>query len=447
VSALDPVAAVALVVLAVAALVLAGLATAAEAAILALSRGELERGLEEEAPPETVRRRVLAARDDARRTLAALTLSEVAAEGTAAVAVTVLVSQLLAEWWLVVAVSVVAMLVLTFVVASVSPRTIGRRRPVRTVVRLSVLVAVLRGLLGPIAALLIRVGNAFTPGGGVEGGPYGTEADLRKYVDRATESGSVERDEAEMIEGVFGLGATRIREIMSPRTDLVTISADASQDKALRLFLRSGYSRMPVIGESVDDLLGILYLKDVVRAQHASWRTHTDPTAADLARPALFLPEFLHADVVLRRMQADAVHAAVVVDEYGGVAGMVTIEDVLEEIVGEMRDEYDRTEPVIEDLGDGSFRVPARESIDDVGDLFRLDLDDDDVDTIGGLLAKALGRVPLPGSTAEALGLHMVAERTGGRRKRLSTLIVRRASEPARPADTEAQETHDRADH
>ena len=215
---------------------------------------------------------------------------------------------------------------------------------------------------------------------------------------------------------------------MVPRTDMITIQSGTALRKALSLFLRSGFSRVPVIAGDVDDIVGVVYFKDVVRA------TWDKPAALelpvdDLMREPEFVPESLAVDNLLRRMQDDVFHIAIVIDEYGGVAGLVTIEDALEEIVGELTDEHDRAEPEPEQLANGGYRVPARMAIDELGELFELELEDDDVETVAGLLAKALGRVPIPGATASAYGLVLEADRFEGRRRRLSSVIVRKAED------------------
>jgi CBS domain containing-hemolysin-like protein len=263
-------------------------------------------------------------------------------------------------------------------------------------------------------------------------------------VDRALEDEHVREGERDMIQGVFDLRGTMVRELMVPRTDMVAITADSTAEKAMRLFVRSGFSRIPVIGDSVDDLRGMLYVKDVMRAIHSPWDPRPQRPVREVMRPARFAPEFVAADEVLRQMQTSHVHITVLVDEYGGVAGIVTIEDVLEEIVGEIADEHDRREPEIEDLGEGRYRVPARASLSEVGELFDLDIDDDDIDSVGGLLAKTTGRVPIPGSTASALGLELEAERTAGRRKRLSTVIVSRTSPEDESNDRDQEDHHER---
>ncbi len=212
----------------------------------------------------------------------------------------------------------------------------------------------------------------------------------------------------------------------------------------MRLFVRSGYSRIPVVGENVDDLCGILYVKDVMRAIHSPWDPRPQRPVHEIMRPARFAPEFLAADAVLAQMQTSHVHITVLVDEYGGVAGIVTIEDILVEIVGEIADEHDRHEPESQDLGQGRYRVPARAGLSEVGDLFDLEIDDDDIDSVGGLLATATGRVPIPGTHAIVHGLELEADKSAGRRQRLSTVLVRRAPQDDDPSGSDQEDDNDR---
>ncbi len=249
------------------------------------------------------------------------------------------------------------------------------------------------------------------------------EDQLALMVERVSESEAIEDDERSLLHSVFELSRTRVREVMVPRTDMISIGREESIDRALSLFARSGFSRVPVIGDSVDDLCGVLYLKDAIRRVHHRSNPQ-EITAAEVMREPVFVPETKMVDALLHEMQANYVHIALVVDEYGGIAGLVTIEDLLEELVGEMVDEHDRAHPEVEPLEDGSFRVPARLPINDLGDLFGLTIEDDDVDTAGGLLAKALGRVPIIGSRTRVQGVELAADRFEGRRKRLATLIA-----------------------
>jgi CBS domain containing-hemolysin-like protein len=256
--------------------------------------------------------------------------------------------------------------------------------------------------------------------------------ELRELVDMAEERGVVESGERQMIHSVFELGDTIAREVMVPRTDVVWIERSKTVRQALALALRSGFSRIPVIGENVDDVVGVVYLKDLVRRSQNS-QERGGPRVEELMRTPTFVPESKPVDELLRDMQAQRIHIAIVVDEYGGFAGLVTIEDILEEIVGEIADEHDAFQrPPVEELADGSMRVTARLPVEDLAELFGVELpEDDDVETVGGLLARELGLVPIEGASAEIGGLRLVAESTGGRRNRVDTLLVCRVEEPS----------------
>ena len=235
-----------------------------------------------------------------------------------------------------------------------------------------------------------------------------------------------EEFEQELHESVEEFTETIVREVMVPRIDMATVSADAPLSVALASFLSRGYSRLPVVGKTVDEIKGVLYLKDVARLQHESPERVQKLVSSELARPAVFVPEFKAVDVLLRDMQASATHIAIIVDEYGGVAGLVTMEDLIEEIVGEIADEYDREVPSIVEINKDEFLVTARYSLFDLGELFALELEDEDVDTVGGLLTKYLGRLAEVGDSVEVSGLTLVAERIEARRKRLILIRVTR---------------------
>jgi len=426
---IDPVPEWWLVVLAVLGLAVGATLSAGEAALHRVTRAAVaDLAAEGRGRPDAVGR-LLDRRHDA---LGAVAFVRVLADMTAAVCLTLAVADLLGVWWQVLLVSVSVTAFLLAIVAGVSPRRLGRRNPARV---LSTLAPVMN-LLGAFGGAAAHLWRAVSPR------PARTEIevreereeDLRDMVDRVTESEQIEDEERELLQSVFEMGRTLTREVMVPRTDMVTIDADEPLDRAITLFTRSGYSRVPVVGESTDDLRGVLYLKDVMRRVHR--RNDTESlTVADVMREPAFVPETKLVDDLMREMQAGSVHIAMVVDEYGGIAGLVTIEDLLEELVGEMVDEHDRAEPEVEQLGDGTVRVPARLPIDELGDLFGLEIDDDDVDSAGGLLAKALGKVPLPGAAVDVLGIHLVAERSEGRRRRVSTLLASRV-----PEDDENQE-------
>ncbi|GAA4359323.1 hemolysin family protein [Angustibacter luteus] len=357
--------------------------------------------------------------------LSVSTFVRVVCESFAAVFVTITCAGAFDRQWVALLVAAGIMVVASFVLVGVSPRTVGRQHA-ETVALLSAPVLLwLSRVLGPLARLLVALGNAVTPGRGYRDGPFSTESELRELLDLAGENAVIEASEQQMLHSVFELGDTIVREVMVPRTDMVTIEHDKVLRQAISLFLRSGFSRIPVVDGGPDDVLGMLYLKDVTRRVYSDAAAEQSVPVRDVMRPVHYVPESKPVDDLLREMQRDQTHVAIVVDEYGGTAGLVTIEDVLEEIVGEITDEYDREADAYETLDDGGFRVLATMHVDELGELFDLELDDEDVDTVGGLLGKALGRVPIPGARAVVEGLELTAERPAGRRHRIATVLVR----------------------
>jgi CBS domain containing-hemolysin-like protein len=290
-------------------------------------------------------------------------------------------------------------------------------------------------VLGPLPRLLILIGNALTPGKGFEEGPFATEAELRELVDLAERSELIESGERQMIHSVFDLGDTIVREVMVPRTDMVYIEHYKTLRQAVSLALRSGFSRIPVIKDGLDDVVGILYLKDVIKRVYDSPDSQTTERVSSMMRKPSWCPDSKPIDQLLKEMQAKRVHLVIAVDEFGGTAGMVTIEDILEEIVGEITDEYDEENTDVAELGDGRYRVSSRLPIDDLGDLFGLELDDEDVETVGGLMSKLLNKVPIAGSVVHYGGLELVAERATGRRNKVGTVLVSRVAGAGDDAD------------
>jgi CBS domain containing-hemolysin-like protein len=410
-----------LVALVVAGVGVGALLSAAESATQRITRAAVAEMRQEGRRRADAVERVVAHRQAA---LEAVAFFRILAETVAAVSLTLVVADLLPRWWQVLLVAVAVSVLLVAVVVGASPREYGRRRPERVLHALAGPVLALLAVTQPFRVLAERI-RPRTPRTEHEEREEAAE-DLRDMVDLVSESEQIEDDERSMLHSVFELGRTLTREVMVPRTDMITIALDTPLDKALALFTRSGFSRVPVIGDGVDDMRGMLYLKDALRAMR---RAGEELTAADAMRPVRFVPEMKLVDDLLREMQAESSHIAVVVDEYGGVAGLVTIEDLLEELVGELQDEHDADLPAVEDLGEGTFRIPARMAVDELGDLFDLEVDDDDVDTAGGLLAKALGKVPIEGAEADILGLHLVAERADGRRRQISTMLVSRSED------------------
>ncbi|MCQ8189702.1 hemolysin family protein [Streptomyces rugosispiralis] len=379
--------------------------------------------------------------EDPTRYLNVALLVRVACEVAAGAVVTFASLREFPETWKALTVAIGVMVLVSYVAVGVSPRTIGAQHPLNTATVAAYVLIPLARVMGPIPPLLILLGNALTPGKGFRKGPFASEAELRALVDLAEQESLIEDEERRMVHSVFELGDTLVREVMVPRTDLVVIERFKTIRQALTLALRSGFSRIPVTGENEDDIVGIVYLKDLVRKTHINREAEAELVSTTM-RPAAFVPDTKNAGGLLREMQQERNHVAVVIDEYGGTAGIVTIEDILEEIVGEITDEYDRELPPVEDLGDGTHRVTARLALGDLGELYGTDLEDEDVETVGGLLAKALGRVPIAGAKAEVdvpeggvdpalKALRLTAESPAGRRNRIVTVLVEPIRETA----------------
>ncbi|MER7418713.1 hemolysin family protein [Micromonospora peucetia] len=413
-----------LLVFAAGLVVLAGLIAMTEAALAAVSPA---RAAELARDGARGARTLQTVAGDVVRHLNLLLLLRLLAELTATTLVALVAVDTFGAGWRAALVTAGAMTVISFVVVGVGPRTIGRQHAYVVARSVAPLVRWLGRALNPLASLLILIGNAVTPGRGFREGPFATQVELRELVDLAEQRGVVEHGERQMIHSVFALGDTIAREVMVPRTEMVWIEEGKTLSQALALFLRSGFSRIPVIGESVDDVLGVLYLKDLIRRTQGGASADHQLPVAELMRPATFVPESKPVDDLLSEMQAARNHLVIVVDEYGGTGGLVTIEDILEEIVGEITDEYDVERPPVEHLDDGAVRVTARLPVEDLGELFDTELPTDEVETVGGLLAQSLGRVPIPGAEVEVAGLQLIAEGTTGRRNRIDTVLVSRA--------------------
>ncbi|MGH8888204.1 MAG: hemolysin family protein [Acidothermaceae bacterium] len=422
--------------------VIAGLCAAGDAALSRVSRVHVDNYVRDGRRGTTALRRVIA---EPPRYLNLLLLLRVAGEMAAAVMVATWAVQRFGFSWSTVLVTAAVMVVVSYVAVGVTPRTVGRQHADGVALISAPIIHRLAAVLGPLPRLLILLGNALTPGRGFRDGPFTSEAELRDLVDLAEASKVIESDEREMIHSVFELGDTIVREVMVPRTDIVFLERTKTLRQAMSLALRSGFSRIPVVGENEDDVVGIVYLRDLARRAYEYRESESSERVESLMRPATFVPDSKPVDELLREMQAERNHVAIVVDEYGGTAGLVTIEDILEEIVGEITDEYDRELPRVEELSDGAVRVTARLPVDELEQLFSIELesDDENVETVAGLLAQALGRAPIPGASARVGELELQAEGALGRRNRIATVVVRRveAAESAdatgRPARTE----------
>lgn len=316
-----------------------------------------------------------------------------------------------------------------YIFIGVAPATLGRQHSEKIALFFARPIALLGQLFAPLTTALIFIGNAITPGKGFRQGPFASTSHLRDLLDIAEADQVIEDDEAQMLHSVFDLGETHVREVMVPRTEMVWIEKDRTLRQAVSLALRSGFSRIPVIGEDSDDVVGIIYLKDLIKRTFEHRDSENNERVDSLMRPPYFIPDSKLVDELLKEMQTARVHLAIAVDEYGGTAGLITIEDILEEIVGEISDEFDRDAPEVVQISDDSYRVSSRMNIDDFSDLIELKLTTDDeeaVDTVAGLMALKLERVAIPGSSIVIGGWRLTAESGVGRRNRVATVLAER---------------------
>lgn len=405
-------------------IVFGGILAAIDGALGVLGRNDILDEAEDVAKPDALRNIA----QDVAGHVTALTFVRVVVETIAAVLVTLSVAEFVDQWWETLLIAAVIMVTVLFVLVGSSPRAIGVANARATIRIFARLVRVLRISLGSVAEALIVVGRIVTPGT-PKGGPLTSEEQLRTLVDEAAHQDVLEAEDRELLHSVFEFGDTIVREIMVARTDMVTIDQDLTLRDAIGVFLEEGISRMPVIGKDSDDVIGVIYLRDVASVQHQHPRKMATTKVATLAKAALFIPENKKADDTLRFLQAEQNHMALVVDEYGGIAGLVTLEDLMEELVGEISDEYDSDDGEISQIAEDSYRVATRYSVDDLEDLYDIDIDEDDVDTVGGLMAKTLGKLPESGSSCTAYGLVLTAEQTAGRKASVEWILVEPTAE------------------
>ena len=414
-----------------------GLMAAIDAALSVTSRADLEEMASEGRNAPALAR--IAA--DPEPHANAVAFMRVFVETAAAVLVTVALVLLFDDqiWWAMLAAAVI-MTGITFVLVGASPRSFGRQHADAMLRACAPTIRAVRVILGPIAQALAVFGSRVTPGAGRS--TFATETQLLSMVDEAASHDLIEADDRELIHSVFDFTDQFVRAVMVPRTDMVTVDATATTSEAMDLFLDRGVSRIPVVDdEADDDVVGVLYLKDLVQFAYRDDRSWRAASARRLARPAVFVPESMRAETLLQQMKREAVHVCIVIDEHGGIAGLVTMEDLIEELVGEISDEYDRPGAEVVELEPGHYRVSGRLSLEDVGELFGVELEDDDVDSIGGLLGKELGRIPTPGATAVVRGLLLTGGASRGRGRGIEYVFVERAEEPI--AGDQNKENHD----
>ena len=320
--------------------------------------------------------------------------------------------------------AIVVMTVVGFVLAEVVPKTFAVQRLDGAALAVAPTVRLVGRVLQPVTLGLLSLSNAvmiLLPGKGLPRGPFVTEDEIKHLVDVAEEEEEIEEDERELIHSIFEFGDTVVREVMVPRPDMITLPSDATLDLALEVIANAGFSRIPLYEGDNDNITGVLYAKDVLKRVHESQGAQK---VEALARRPTFVPEQKKVAELLREMQTQRVHMAIVVDEYGGTAGLVTIEDLLEEIVGEIVDEYDKEEPLVEPIDDETIRVDAKMPIDEVNELLGVDLPHEEWDTVGGLVFGLVGRVPSAGEIVKFDSLEFRTERVTGRR--IQKVVIRK---------------------
>ena len=328
--------------------------------------------------------------------------------------------------------------IFTIIFGELVPKQIGLAHAERVAMTFSRLIVGLGKLFGPLVAFLTfvtrRISRLFRADVAVD--ERISSEELRLIIEQGGEQGILEAEEEQMIHAVIELGDQRIHEVMVPRIAMVALPADATMERAIDTVIEEGHSRIPVYEETIDEIIGILYAKDLL--PFLKDPNGQRPAIRSLLRPPVFVPESMSVDDLLHEFQRRKVHIATVLDEYGGTAGLVTIEDLLEEIVGEIQDEYDEEEPMIVKISDDEARIDGRADVDDLGELFDVDLgleDEDEYDTVGGLIYHRIGGVPKPGDQVKVDGLTLTVESTDGRR--VSKVLVVRARNPDRPEDHE----------
>ena len=332
-----------------------------------------------------------------------------------------------------VAIGMVIEITVVFTFFEVAPKTFAVQHAERAAMAVSGLLTFVTRF-APFRILtrgFIGLANVVLPGKGLRGGPFVTEAEILTMADVAAQEASIETEERELIHSIFEFGDTVVREVMVPRPDMVAVEADATVDEAIRVAIAAGKSRLPAYDVTTDDIIGLVFLKDLVTRSGSG---EGNEPVRQMLRPSHFVPESKRVAELLRQMQTEKFHMAIVIDEHGGTSGLVTMEDLLEEIVGEITDEYDVDEPQVEQLPGGAFRVPGRTPIDEVNELLDAELPQEEWDTVGGLVLDALGHVPIEGECARVDGLEFCAERVQGRR--IVLVRISRTSERARPPES-----------
>jgi putative hemolysin len=357
---------------------------------------------------------------DPPRYLNAVYLTVMFVQNGSAILVAILAEREFGSTWVTLASFVFTLLYFVFVEAMA--KTFAVLHTDRVALALSPLVWFLGRALEIPTRLLIGLANVLLPGKGLKQGPFVSEEEIRSMAEVGSEEGSIDEGEKELIHSIFEFGDTIVREVMVPRPDIVAVEDDKTLRDVQALVLSHGFSRIPVFHDSLDEVKGVVFAKDVLKALHQGMH---DMPLAEIMRQARFVPESKKVAELLKEMQREKFHQALVYDEHGSVTGIVSLEDLLEELVGEIADEYDREEPEVLELGDGVYRVSGKASIDDINELLGTELPDEEWDTVAGLLLDLLGRMPESGEEVTFRALSLKADQVQGRR--IASVIITRS--------------------
>jgi len=331
-------------------------------------------------------------------------------------------------------IATIAMTLLLFVFAEVTPKTFAIQQTDRVALRVAPVLVALTRVFGPVARVLLKVANVVMPGRGLPQGPYVTEQEIKTMAEVASDEEQIEEEEKELIHSIFEFGDAIVREVMVPRPDIMALDVSSSLQEVQDFVLQHGFSRIPIFREDLDDIVGVIYAKDVLKALRQG---NGDVALTDIVRPARFVPESKKCAELLREMQRKKFHITLVTDEYGSIAGLVTLEDLLEELVGEITDEYDREEPLMVPVGEGRYRVDGRIPIDELNEKLDVDLPQEEWDTVGGLMMHLLGAIPSEGQEVAYDNIRFKAERVQGRR--IARVLVTRTGEPKKRTEAAAE--------
>ncbi|MHB0976274.1 MAG: hemolysin family protein [Candidatus Aquicultorales bacterium] len=392
-------------------LVVAAYISAAETALTSMNRLRIKHLVEQEAPGAAALDRLL---EQPSRFLATLLVLSITTNIAIASLTTIMIASTTGYYAAGIATGFAAFFVLIF--GQITPKTYAAQHAERIALQVAPRLHFLSILVSPFVRLFIGISNVISAVMGIERIkeiPFTSEEEIKALVSMAEEEEIIEEEEKELIHSIFEFGDTVVREVMVPRTDMVAIEANAPIEELMHLFVHEGHSRVPVFEENVDNVVGLAYARDVL-VQLAQGRK--DINVKDILRSAFFVPESKHVNELLRELQQKHQHMAIVVDEYGGTAGLVTLEDILEELVGEIFDEYDLVETMVERIDEDTIRVDSRLSIDQVNELLKVNLAQEEVESIGGFVVAVLGRIPAPGDQVEHENLIFSVEDVDARR-------------------------------